>query len=100
MILLTKLTNGEEIISDTQVVAAHDTHVCLLKKPCMLYAVPGENGMGLQMVPWMLYAKDHIVPMPLDMIMTQVEVESDLYNKYNSAFGTGIQLPDSKIALA
>lgn len=99
MILLTKLTTGEEIISDTQVVSAHDTHVCLLKKPCQIIAVQSEHGMGIQMVPWMLYAKDHTVPVPLDMIMTQVEVETDLYNKYNAAFGSGIQVPDSKIVL-
>lgn len=100
MILLTKLVSGEEIISDSEVVNAEGVPVCVFKKPCLLISVPTEQGVGLQMIPWMMYAKDHTVPIPADMIMTQVEVETDLYNKYNAAFGSGIQIQSSSIQLA
>lgn len=97
MILLTKLVSGEEIISDTQIVTAQksdDIYICLLKKPYQIITVPTETGVGIQMIPWMSYAKDHTVPMPLDMIMTQVEVDTDLYNSYNGQFGSGIQIKE------
>lgn len=99
MIVLTKLTTGEEIVSDTEIREVKGVHVCMLIKPCLLLTVPTEKGMGVQLVPWLMYAKNHIVPYPLDMIATQVELESEIYNKYNSLFGSGIQIPDQKIAL-
>jgi len=100
-ICITKLTNGEDLISDTDVVQSDDIVIVLLKKPCSINLMPTENGgIGVQLIPWMIYAKDHIVPMPADMIMTQVEATTDLYNKYNLLFGTGIQVPDNKIVLS
>lgn len=100
MIVLTKLTTGEEILSDTAIQEVKGIHVCVLIKPCQVITVPTEQGMGVQLIPWMFYAKSHQVPIPLDMIMTQVEIETDLYNRYNATFGTGIQIPDQKIALS
>lgn len=99
MICITKLTNGEELISDTEVVQNKDTVIILLIKPCAIMTVPTEKGMGVQLIPWMPYAKDHTIPMPADMVMTQVEATTDLYNKYNSIFGSGIQVPDNSIIL-
>lgn len=99
MILLTKLISGEEILSDTEVVHADGVPVCLLKQPCQVIMMPTERGMSVQLVPWMPYAKDHTVPIAADMLMTQIEVEQNLINQYNSAYGSGIQIPDNKIQL-
>lgn len=99
MIVLTKLTTGEEIVSDTEIREVKGTPICMLIKPCIIMAVPTEQGMSVQLIPWMMYAKNHTIPYPLDMIATQVELESEIYNKYNSMFGSGIQIPDQKIAL-
>lgn len=99
-ICITKLVNGEEIISDTDVIQNDGTVIVLLKKPCAINLVPTENGFGMHLFPWMSYVKEHVIPMPADMIMTQVEAGTDLYNKYNSIFGSGIQVPDNKIVLS
>lgn len=99
-ICITKLTNGEELISDTDIVEKDGTVIVLLKKPCSINLVPTEVGsIGVQLLPWMMYAKEHTIPMPADMIMTQVEPNNDLYNKYSSIFGSGIQVTESKIVL-
>lgn len=97
MILLTKLTTGEELISDTQVVKVDDMPVCLLIKPCQVVTVPTEQGIGAQLIPWLFYAKEHKIPISLDMILTQVEVNTEMYNKYNGMFGSGIQVVSSNI---
>ena len=99
-ILLTKLISGDEIISECTVVNAEGVPVCVLTKPAQIGLVPNESGgVGLQMIPWLPFAKDHTVPIAADMILTQVEVEQDIINRYNAIFGSGIQVPDNKIQL-
>lgn len=97
MILITKLISGEELISDTELVKCDDMPVCMLIKPIQLFTVPSDNGISIQMLPWMSQAKDHTIPIGLDMILTQVEPATDIYNKYNSMFGSGIQVASSSV---
>jgi hypothetical protein len=102
MILVTKLSSGEDIISDTKIVTAGNesepVSLCLLIKPCQvaMVATDTNSGIGIQIIPYMPYVKDHTVPLPLDCIMTQVEPSEELRNRYNSMFGSGIQLPPEK----
>ena len=91
MIKIVKLITGEELIAD---VTAGDATMTL-SKPCVLQMVPSRSNpeqpmMG--MFPYASYAEDHSIDGDVDKIVWDAKPVKELYNQYNSAFGSGIQL--------
>ena len=91
MIKIVKLVTGEELIADTDV----DHNGITLKQPCAIQLMPsrtdpGQTMMGL--IPYASYTEDFKVTVSLDKVIWQEKPSKEIYNQYNSAFGSGIQL--------
>lgn len=91
MIKIVKLVTGEELIADTEV----DHNGITLKQPCAIQLMPSRGDpsqtmMGL--IPYASYTEDFKVTIHLDKVIWQEKPSKEIYNQYNSAFGSGIQL--------
>lgn len=96
MLKVIKLSTGEELIGEVK----SDDLITLLKEPCILQAVPSRSDptkamMGL--FPYATYVKDSTIEISNDHIVWMSEPVSELFNQYNSIFGSGIQLATNLI---
>lgn len=90
-----KLISGEEIIADID--ESFDGLV-LLKKPLLIMMVPNQNNQfGIGLTPFCPYSKEDTIPIRSGAIITVFEPETGMKNEYNTRFGTGIVVPESKI---
>ncbi len=90
MIQIVKLITGEELIADVT-----GSEIITLSKPCVLEMIPSRKNpeqpmMG--MFPYAAYTEDHSIEVDRDRIVWRAKPIKELYNQYNSAFGSGIQL--------
>lgn len=87
-----KLSSGEEIIGN--VVSDPKEFVLKIKNPASIHIVPAQNGtMGVAMMPWLSYAEDTEFTIAKENIMVlPFEPSVEFFNRYNSMFGSGIQL--------
>jgi hypothetical protein len=91
MIKIVKLITGEELIAD---VTGGDITITL-NKPCVLQVVPSRQNPDqpmMGMFPYAPYTEDHSIDVDVDKIVWDAKPVKELYNQYNSAFGSGIQL--------
>ena len=91
MIKIVKLITGEELIAD---VTGNGTTMTL-SKPCSLQMVPSRQNPDqpiMGMFPYAAYTEDHCIDVDIDKIIWDAKPLKELYNQYNSAFGSGIQL--------
>lgn len=90
MIKIVKLITGEELIADTAV----DHNGITLKQPCAIQLMPGraEGQTMMGLIPYASYTEDFQVTVSLDKVIWQEKPSKEIYNQYNSAFGSGIQL--------
>jgi len=91
MIKIVKLITGEELIAD---VTGGDT-TFTLSKPCALQMVPSSKNPDqpmMGMFPYAVYTEDHSIDVDIGKIVWDANPVKELYNQYNSAFGSGIQL--------
>jgi len=65
-----------------------------VKNPVILMPM-GEGKLGF--APWLPYAEINTVFIKTDKIIFEATPQTELYNKYNSAFG-GLVVPDQKVA--
>jgi len=91
MIKIVKLITGEELIADVE---SNNTDITL-NQPCAIQLIPsrsdpGQTMMGL--IPYASYTEDFKVNISLDKVIWQEKPSKEIYNQYNSAFGSGIQL--------
>jgi hypothetical protein len=91
MIKIVKLVTGEELIADTE----SDHNSITLNQPCAIQLIPNRGDpsqtmMGL--IPYASYTEDFKVTISLDKVIWQEKPSKEIYNQYNSAFGSGIQL--------
>ena len=87
-----RLTSGEQLISDvTEKIEGGYT----LKNPAMLIPA-GQGQLGL--APWMPYADTQALELPASEVSFVVEPVTDLKNEYSQAFGSGLVVPDKKVA--
>lgn len=91
MIKIVKLVTGEELIAD----ASTDRNEVTLKQPCAIQLMPSRNDpsqtmMGL--IPYASYTENFKVTVTLDKVVWQEPPSKEIYNQYNTAFGSGIQL--------
>jgi len=91
MIKIVKLITGEELIAD---VTGGDITLTL-SKPCVLQMVPSRQNPDqpmMGMFPYAPYTEDHSIDVDVVKIVWDANPVKELYNQYNSAFGSGIQL--------
>ena len=91
-----KLISGEDIIAD--IAEIEEANLVLLKKPMQIMLVPnGPSNFGIGLAPFCPYAKDGTVPIRAGAIVSIFEPETDMLNEYNSRYGSGLVVPESKI---
>ena len=91
MIKIVKLVTGEELIADVTV----NSITMTLSKPCSLQMVPSRQNPDqpmMGMFPYAAYTEDHSIDVDINNIIWTANPIKELYNQYNSAFGSGIQL--------
>ena len=91
MIKIVKLITGEELIADV----TGDGITMTLSKPCALQIVPSRQNPdqpSMGMFPYAAYTEDHCIDVDIDKIVWDAKPIKELYNQYNSVFGSGIQL--------
>ena len=92
MIRILKLVTGEEIIGDSSEAHGEIT----VKKPCYIQIVPSRadpEQPAMALMPYAAYTKDHKVVSDISSIVWSEEPLIELYNQYNSLFGTGLVIP-------
>lgn len=92
MILVTKLTTGEELIGTV----VEDGEKVIIKKPCYLQMVPSQarpEQPMMALVPYAPYVEDHSVSVTKASVVWQEKPIKELYNQYNSVFGSGLVVP-------
>ena len=97
MIKILKLVTGEELIGD--VTNLNDESI-LIDKPCALQMIQSRNNPdqpAMALIPYAAYTKGHKVEIFSKYIIWTEEPVTELYNQYNSIFGTGLVVPDSII---
>lgn len=90
MILVLKLVTGEEIVGDVTM----DSD-CIVKNPCMIQLVPSRSNSeqaAMALVPVGLHLEEHSITVKQEHIVWTAKPVKDLYNQFNSYFGSGIQL--------
>ncbi|NBW58079.1 hypothetical protein EBR43_09950 [bacterium] len=98
MIKIVKLSTGEEIIGDVN--PTDDGYS--IKQPCLLTLMPPRQAGGdptMAMLPYAVHTKEHLIEIAAEFLIWQSEPVKELYNQYNSVFGSGIVVPkDNKVA--
>lgn len=93
-IRLLKLINGEEILG--KVVDETDTQI-VVDKPVIIMLAPGQNGnISVQMGHYCPHTEEKIA-FNKQHVVFNVEPKTDLLNGYNSAFGSGIVVPNKTL---
>lgn len=90
-IQILKLITGEEIIGDCLTSELSVT----IKEPCALQLYPSRSNPEqpvMALVPYAAYTENHCIDIDMDKIIWMEKPLKELYNKYNDAFGSGIQL--------
>lgn len=97
MIMITKLTSGEELIAD--VTDENGTYISL-DKPCVLQMIPSRSNPEqptMALIPYAMYTESHRVAVKREHVIWSEEPLKELYNQYNSIFGSGIVVSQSPI---
>ena len=96
MIKILKIISGEELIADI----TENGNFLTLEKPCVLQLVPSRNNPeqpSMALIPYAMYTEDHKVTVSRNHIVWLEEPLRELYNQYNSIFGNGIVVANSKL---
>lgn len=92
-----KLISGDEVIAD---IDEGIEGLVILKKPLQIMMIPNQNNQfGIGLAPFCPYAKDDIIPLRSGAVLSIFEPETGMLNEYNSRYGSGIVVPESKIII-
>ncbi|NBO70556.1 hypothetical protein EBV26_08725 [bacterium] len=90
-----KLISGDEVIAD---IDEGIEGLVILKKPLQIMMIPNQNNQfGIGLAPFCPYAKDDMIPLRSGAILSIFEPETGMLNEYNSRYGSGLVVPESKI---
>ena len=90
-----KLISGEEVIAD---IDESVEGLVLLKKPLLIMMVPNQNNQfGIGLAPFCPYAQSGDIPIRAGAVISIFEPDTGMKNEYNTRFGSGIVIPESKI---
>lgn len=98
---IVKVQTGEELIANvTENFEGDKTVSYTLKNPCMVVPMPTKGGgASIAVVPWMASVKEQKMTVPASYVMFTADPAVDLANEFNSAFGSGIVVPKSDVAV-
>jgi hypothetical protein len=86
-----KLVTGEEIVGELKDGSADTMRI---ENPCVLGIGMASNGKAsLQMQPMLLFSEQKVVELKKDHILYTVSVATEIKNKYNEIYGSGIVVP-------
>jgi len=92
-----KLISGEDVIAD---VNEDIDGLVILNKPLMIMMIPNQNNQfGIALAPFCPFAKDDMVPIRAGAVISIFEPETGMLNEYNTRYGTGLVVPESKIII-
>ena len=96
-----KLKTGEEIVADIDGVSKVGdkevlSDVIILNKPMTIHMIPSEQGIGLQLMPWCIYLKEHCVSYPSEEVCFCEEPSTGIRNQYAEMIGLPV-IPDNTI---
>jgi hypothetical protein len=92
-----KLISGDEVIAD---IDEGVDGLVILKKPLQIMMIPNQNNQfGIGLAPFCPYAKDDVVPIRSGAVLSIFEPETGMLNEYNTRYGSGIVVPESKLIL-
>ena len=90
-----RLISGEEILGEIE---DQNENSVRMKNPCVLGITMNSNGKaGLQMQPLLLFSEQKIVTFKSQHILYEVSVATELRNKYNEIYGSGIVVAKSSL---
>ena len=90
-----KLISGEEVIAD---IDESIDGLVILKKPLLIMMVPNQNNQfGIGLAPFCPYAAGDTVPVRAGAVVSIFEPDTGMKNEYNTRYGSGIVVPESKI---
>jgi hypothetical protein len=91
MIKIVKISTAEELVGD---IIDHENEI-EIKEPCAIAMIPSQSSLtshSMGLIPYAGYTKGHTVTIKKDKIVWIAEPVEELYNQYNSIFGTGIKI--------
>lgn len=96
---LLRLQTGEDIMGD---VVINENGDFVIENPCMVYVRPNSTNTGANvgLTRWMPYAESKTFTLDPKWVVIITEPATDLANEYNKAFGSGLIVPPTQIALA
>jgi hypothetical protein len=90
-----RLTTGEEVLGEIE---EQNEQTVRIKNPCVLGITMNPNGKaGLQMQPLLLFSEQKVVNFKTQHILYEVSVATELRNKYNEIYGSGIVVAKSPL---
>lgn len=90
---LIRLVTGEMLLADTTVL--HEQGSYMLSKPAWIAQVKAGE---FALVPWLPLAKKDEVTISSDKVIYCVEPETGILNEYNTAFGSGLVIPNNGVS--
>jgi len=85
-----KLITGEELIGK---IVANDFAGIIIDNPANIHMAPTQDSkMQLYLIPYAPYAEKDQFTLKQEHVIMQYEPNTDLLNKYNHMFGSGIQI--------
>lgn len=93
MIKILKLLTGEELIGDIKV---EDDKTITIDRPCYIQLVPSKSNPqepAMALVPYAPYTASHCISVNQSVVVWEGEPLKELYNRYNSIFGSGLVVP-------
>ena len=92
-----KLISGDEVIAD---IDEGIEGLVILRKPLQIMMIPNQNNQfGIGLAPFCPYAKDDMIPLRSGAVLSIFDPETGMLNEYNSRYGSGIVVPESKIII-
>lgn len=90
-IKVVKLVTGEEILCELK----NNDDGIIMNNPIVMIPVPGEDGqVGLGLAPWLPASEGREIWVENIHIICVTEPKKDLYDHYNTTYGSGIITPD------
>lgn len=90
-IKIMKLVSAEEIIGE----AKEEGNFVVVKQPCAIALIQSQSSLTnhqMGLIPYAGYTKEHTINIDQEKIIWMADPADELYNKYNSIFGSGIQI--------
>lgn len=98
-ILITRLLTGEEILGETETITDSDLNInqVQIENPTIISAMrnPQTGNVDVLMAPFNPLSSEKIVCINRDHVLCQYEPVTEVVNKYNTMFGSGIILPNN-----